>query len=415
MKFTNDIYDYIRSGETTSKKLGLEIEHFVVDKNGNQIGFDLVSSLIEKIGKKIGATLHHTDGYVVGYNTDKYCITLEPSCQFEISINPYSSIKKIKQIYDDFFALWSATFSEHGYHIETYGNLPNVELGIITPDEIPLSPKTRYKYMNQHFSQTGKYGKYMMRASASAQISVDFSSEKDMVRKLRVLQKISPLLMIIMENKTSQTSTLPGAEGKPHLHRIQQWDDIDPARTGFISHSFDDDFGYDSIASQVYNLPLILFSDESKSIYVGEKSAKDLFEEKTIDEESLTDKKKTNIIEHFISMGFFHFRIKKYIEIRVADSVPIDKALGYVALIKGLIYSEENLAKLEKKFESIQSISDINAAIEEIEKYGFDAHIYGAQNVKDLANYLIELSKDGLNSEEKEYPDNVRAFWSNSK
>ncbi|MCR5625586.1 MAG: hypothetical protein K6G11_10215 [Lachnospiraceae bacterium] len=415
MKFTNYIYDYIRSGETTSKKLGLEIEHLVVDKNGTQISFDLVSSLIEENGNKTGATLHYTDGYVVGYSTDKYCITLEPSCQFEISINPYSSINIIKEIYDDFYTLWNDTFSKLGYHMETFGNLPNVELGKITPDEIPLSPKSRYKYMNKHFMQTGKYGKYMMRASASAQISVDFSSEEDMVRKLRVLQKISPILMIIMESKSSPTSTLPGSENKPHLHRIQQWNDIDPVRTGFIPHSFDDDFGYNSIASQIYNLPLILLSDESKTVYVGEKNAKDLFEEKILDEQSLTEERRTKLIEHFISMGFFHFRVKTYIEIRVADSVPIDKALGYVALIKGLIYSEENLASLEKTFESVHSIPDINAAIEEIEKYGFDADIYGGQNIKDLANYLIELSKDGLSSEEKEYPDNVRAFWSNSQ
>ena len=52
-------------------------------------------------------------------------------------------------------------------------------------------------------------------------------------------------------------------------------------------------------------------------------------------------------IEHFLSMGFFHFRIKKYIEIRVSDSVPIKKALYYVALIKGIVYSEQNLDLLE--------------------------------------------------------------------
>jgi protein-tyrosine phosphatase len=41
-------------------------------------------------------------------------------------------------------------------------------------------------------------------------------------------------------------------------------------------------------------------------------------------------------------MGFFHFRIKKYIEVRVADIVPIKKALGYTALLKGIVYSERN-------------------------------------------------------------------------
>ena len=57
MNFVKDISNYIRNGETTSKKLGLEIEHFVIDDNGDQIGFDEISSLIEEIGNKIHARL----------------------------------------------------------------------------------------------------------------------------------------------------------------------------------------------------------------------------------------------------------------------------------------------------------------------------------------------------------------------
>ncbi|MCR5202458.1 MAG: hypothetical protein K6D02_05140 [Lachnospiraceae bacterium] len=415
MTFTNDICNYIRSGETTSKNLGLEIEHFVVDDNGDQISFELISSLIEEIGNNLGASLYYTDGYVVGYNTDEYCITLEPSCQFEISINPYYSIDKIRQVYDEFYKLWKNIFDEYGYHIETYGNLPKVELGIIKPDDIPLSPKKRYKYMDKYFMKSGKYGKYMMRASASTQISVDYSSEKDMIRKLQVLEKISPLLMIIMESKSDIDSILDGERKKPHLHRIQEWEDLDSARTGFISGSLDKNFGYNSMSSIIYNTPLILLTDNSKTVYVGDKSAKDLIKDKTIDNKTLTDDRKNQLIEHFISMGFFHFRVKKYIEIRVADSVPINRALGYVALIKGLIYSEENLEVLEKEFELVDSISEIEAAVEEIEKYGFDAIIYNNKNTRELVDFLIELSKNGLDNQEKEYVDNVRSFWSYSQ
>ena len=86
MCFTKDISNYIRNGETSSKKLGLEIEHFLIDKNGDQIEFDEISSLVESVGNKIDASLRYTDGYVVGYNTNEYVVSLEPSCQFEISI-----------------------------------------------------------------------------------------------------------------------------------------------------------------------------------------------------------------------------------------------------------------------------------------------------------------------------------------
>ena len=39
MGYLKDIYEYVKSGETKRQNLGLEIEHFVVDKNGVQITF----------------------------------------------------------------------------------------------------------------------------------------------------------------------------------------------------------------------------------------------------------------------------------------------------------------------------------------------------------------------------------------
>ena len=142
------------------------------------------------------------DSYPVGYYTGEYSTSLEPACQFEISINPYSDLETIENIYKEFRDIWDPIFFERGYLFETNGNLPLVEKGVITPDDIPLSPKKRYKYMDAYFKRSGRYGKYMMRASASAQVSIDYKSEEDMVKKLRVLQKISPILMIMMENKS---------------------------------------------------------------------------------------------------------------------------------------------------------------------------------------------------------------------
>lgn len=415
MCFTKDISNYIRNGETSSKKLGLEIEHFIIDKNGDQIEFDEISSLVESVGNKIDASLHYTDGYVVGYNTNEYVVSLEPSCQFEISVFPYSDISEIHRIYNDFRALWEPVFEERGYSIKTSGTLPKVEYGIITPDEIPLSPKKRYEYMNKHFLETGKYGKYMMRSSASTQVSVDYSSEEDLIRKVRILQKLSPIFMILLENKNDANSTMKDSPDKSHLLRIQQWDDLDPARTGLLPHTFDDNFGYDSLADIIYNTPLILYPDSDGTVYVADKSAKDLFNLSVIKKAELTDDRKKQLIEHFISMGFFHLRVKTYIEIRVADSVPIERALGYVALIKGLVYSDENLRILDEKLDDIAEDDDIYNAIEEIKKEGFNAKIYHGKTAANWADYLISIASNVLESKDKEYLNNVRTFWNNIK
>lgn len=413
MSIKSEISEYLRSGQSYKRGLGLEIEHFIVDANGDQIGFDEVSRLIYEVGTHLNARIHYMDGYPVGYATDDHSISLEPSCQFEISINPYQDLADIRRVYDTFYSNWQVIFGAMGYRIITAGNLPKVELGIISPDDIPLSPKKRYKYMDSYFQESGRYGRYMMRSSGSAQVSVDYRSEEDMVRKLRILSKISPIFMILMENKADELSALPGVFDKPHLLRIQEWDDLDPGRTGFVPHSLEEGFGYDKMAEVIYNTPLILLTDEGETSYVGSKSAKDLIEEGIIDESSLTPDRRTRLIEHFMSMGFFHFRVKKYIEIRVADAVPIDKALGYVALIKGLIYSDENLDVLEKSLSGIKTTDEIQAAVVAIEKDGLGATIYEDRTAYDWAEYLTGLAARALPDEDKEYLNNVRVVRSN--
>ena len=399
----NDIYEYVRSGETDKERLGLEIEHFIVNEVGAQITFEEITPLIEKVGRETGAKLLYVDGHVVGYANDKYSVTLEPSCQFEISINPYAALDEIEKVYREFRGIWDPIFAGRGYHFVAKGNLPLVECGIITPDEIPLSPKKRYEYMDAYFRTSGKYGKYMMRASASTQVSIDYKSETDLIRKLRLLEKLSPIIMIMMENKTEANSTLPGASVKPHLLRIQEWEDLDPARTGFYLGSFDDDFGYAKVADVVYHTPLILLTDNDVSTYVGSKTAEALFAEHIISEEGFIEERRTKLVELFLSMGFFHFRIKKYIEVRVADSVPIEKALGYTALLKGIVYSERNLDALEKELADIDGLDEIQDAVERIEAGGDQIVIYHNMTAAEWASYLIGLAGNALPEHEKGY------------
>ena len=409
MSLKQSISDYIRRGETDTQKLGLEVEHFVINEKGIQIDFHTISGLIKEVGDSLDAEIIYMDGFPVGYTTSEYSTSLEPSCQFEISINPYSSIADIRRVYEKFIDLWIPVLADKGYTFVVKGNLPLVELGKIQPDDIALSPKRRYIYMDEYFKTSGKYGKYMMRASGSTQISIDYKSEEDMVRKLRLLQKISPILMIMMENKSDPGSTLPGVPDKPHLLRTQQWDDIDPDRTGFVPHSFDADFGYDKMADVIYNTPLILFTDNGKTTGVGSKTAGDLVKEGIIDENNLEPDREKRIIEHVMSMGFFHFRVKNYIEIRIADAVPLDKALGYVALIKGIIYSDSAVTLLSKELEYIKDAAGIQEAVERIERDGFDAVVYNGKTAREWADHLTGVASGHLDEEEKEYLNHVRA------
>ena len=119
--------------------------------------------------------------------------------------------------------------------------------------------------------------------------------------------------------------------------------------------------------------------------------------------EEADDLRKTRLIEHFLSMGFFHFRIKKYIEVRIADSVPIKKALGYAALLKGIVYSDRNLDILEKELSGIEKPEQIQDAVLSIESDGLGAVIYKNRTAAEWISYLTGLAGNSLPAHEREY------------
>ena len=114
-------------------------------------------------------------------------------------------------------------------------------------------------------------------------------------------------------------------------------------------------------------------------------------------------------------MGFFHFRIKKYIEIRIADSVPINKALGYAALIKGIVYSQRNMEILEKELSETNDLVKIQDAVYGIEKNGLDAVIYRNKTAAEWVSHLVDLASKILPDYERDYLDYVRTTGSVSE
>ena len=391
------IANYIREGETGEQRLGLELEHFILNEMEAGIEFEVLSDLIRTVGEKIGARLTVTDGHVVGYDAGDYTISVEPACQFEISVAPFSSISKIASVYEEFRALWDPVLGRLGFSMVTRGVHPAVESCRIHPTELQLIPKNRYYFMDRYFRGTGKYGVHMMRASAAAQISLDYASEEDMVRKLRLLTILSPVLMQIMENKSDPDSRLAERSGK-HLLRTQIWEDLDQDRTGFFPGAFHGQFGYDKYADLLLSRPLVVLTDGETTTYAGERKLPELLSLSDLAEDP---KRQKAVVEHLMSMFFHHIRLKRYLEVRVADSVPVRKALGYAALLKGLFYNEENLKRLEKLLSG--HLIDVEEAVFRTEIQGENAIIYSGKRVYAWARDMIHLAEEALPEDEKAY------------
>lgn len=381
MKNTDLIEKYLRSGCKGEKTeiVGIELEHFVVKKGtGENVGFygkNGVGELIEKVSENFPDKVYSED-ILIAVSNDEYSITLEPSSQLEISIMPTKSIAEAEKIYNSFKKMITPYLEKSGLELITEGYRPKGKA-----KDLELIPKKRYEFMNAYFEKTGSMGKNMMRATASTQVSVDYADEADCAKKFRTANILSPLFSLICDNSKYFEDKLYSGR----MARAYVWENVDCDRCGIVP--FGKEFSFSDYAEYIYEKPAILVFDDDTAVFTDDKPISEIYKNK-----QLTDKE----IEHILSMFFPDVRLKQYIEIRPADSMSIEYALSYAALIKGIF---ADCAPFD--FKNVTS-KDVEKAKAEVIKNGFDADIYG-KKAYEICDMMIDCAKNALLGEEVKY------------
>ena len=395
----NKIVDYIKAGASDKQTIGVELEHFIVDDELKPASYDILKNILLLAAKEGGKVIFEGDN-PIGLQTKDYVISLEPACQLEISMNPREKISDIEEIYKSFTKLWEPIIKDAGYQMITKGVHPLVESGIADPHEFPLIPKKRYEYMDKYFEKSGKHGAFMMRATGSTQVSIDYINEADAIRKYHFACVLSPIFALICQNQSHKGIR---KEWDKNLLRTAIWNDTDKVRCGYFKDSLNRSYSFYDYAKHVYESPLIVGMDKEGKVFYTEKSVKELLVEEN-----------SEFNEHILSMFFPNVRFKQYIEIRMADAMPMDKMLGYAALIKGLFYSEKTLCRLRKEFSSVRNEKDIYEAEEAIMKDGYEANIYGrlgkAKKCKEYVKMIFEEAESNLSTEEQGHLKALKPF-----
>ncbi len=97
-----------------------------------------------------------------------------------------------------------------------------------TRAEMPWMPKGRYAIMRRYMPLVGSLGLDMMTRTCTVQVNLDFASEADMRRKVRVSLLLQSLATALFANS-------PFTEGKPNgflSYRAHIWTDTDNQRSG---------------------------------------------------------------------------------------------------------------------------------------------------------------------------------------
>lgn len=410
------IVAYFESGsKEQDQKLGVEVEHFIVADDGTPFTYEPQGSLpglrdvLTHLLKTYPVIFRNTRGELIGCANEEASVTLEPAAQIEVSIAPFASVGEVVAAYEHFCSALEPYLSEQGAKLVNAGYHPTRKA-----EELTLIPKERYRLMDEYFSDLGTLGLRMMRASASTQVSIDYSDEADAVRKMRIASALAPILGAIADNVT----VYEREEGTYSLVRLAVWRNVDNARCGVIPGVFKPDFGFASYADWLLGTsPIFINVEQSDGTSVEQaefsRSAAEIYAD--------TPMTKADI-EHLISMFWPDVRLKRFVEIRPADSLPLKYLEGYVALIKGLFYSEKSLVTLEHELGVQKDINGqdrwpldeqaIEDAIEAIRTQGFEARFYGDEpkSLRKWEELLFSLARTSLSYDEQHYLDNIEQF-----
>ena len=316
-------------------RIGTEHEKFVFDlKTLRTVSYEQpngIGALLRGL-QRFGWQPVEEHGNVIALLMDKCSITLEPGGQFELSGAPLRSIHE--------------TCAEVGRHLSQVKEVGS-ELGIgllgmgMNPkwsrEDTPWMPKGRYKIMRKQMEHKGKLGIDMMIRTCTVQTNLDFASEADMVKKVRVSMALQPIATALFADS-------PFTEGRPNdfmSFRSHVWTDTDPDRCGTLPFVFESGFGFERYVDYMLDVPMYFVYRDGEYIDAAGQSFRDFLKGRlpalpceipTIGDWS----------DH-VTTAFPEVRLKRYIEMRGADGGPWDRLCALPALWVGLLYDDQAL------------------------------------------------------------------------
>lgn len=336
-----ELVERIASGAKpkTKWRIGTEHEKFgfsIADNRPlpyrSETGGPDILTLLSETARRFGWSAILEGDTLIGLKRGGASISLEPGGQFELSGATLDSIHETCAEIDGHLEETRAVAEPMGAAFLAFGFAPTWSLA-----DTPVMPKGRYGIMTRYMQRVGRLGREMMFRSCTVQTNLDFGSEADMVKKMRVSLALQPVATALFANS-------PFAEGRPNgylSYRANVWGDTDPDRTGMLPFAFDEGFGFEAYVDYALDVPMYFARRGGRYIDCAGLSFRDFMEGKL---ETLPGELPTmDDFDDHLSTIFPEVRLKTFLEMRGADSGPHDRLCALSAFWVGLLYDEDAL------------------------------------------------------------------------
>eukprot|EP00898_Chlorokybus_atmophyticus_P002090 jgi/Chlat1/2882/Chrsp2S04627 len=389
----DDLVQYLAAGckAKSTFRIGTEHEKFGFRRqDGSRMTYEDVSFILNSIAESEGHSRIMENGkYVIGLEWQspdapgKANVSLEPGGQFELSGAPLKTLHETSYEVRQHVELVTQAADQIGVSFLGVGFDPKS-----TREQVPIMPKGRYKIMKEYMPKVGSMGLDMMFRTCTIQVNLDFESEADMVKKMRVGLALQPIA-------TALFAASPFKEGKPTgllSYRSHVWTDVDNNRCGDLPFVFEDGFGFERYVEYALDVPMYFVYRHGTYIDATGHSFRDFLDGKLslMPGEYAT----TYDWEAHLTTIFPEVRLKKFLEMRGADGGPLHRIISLPALWVGLCYDDVVL----------QQAADMVADWTREERAYLRATVpvqglktpFRNGTVQDLAKKVVQLSKEGL-------------------
>ena len=367
--------------------IGTEHEKFGYDKKSFSPlpyeGETSIFSMLSGLRDTYGWEEVRENKKLIGLKRGGSNISLEPGGQLELS---GAIFKNVHQTCNE--------VSNHLSEIKMIAD--NIGAGFIglgaSPDwsenQMPMMPKGRYELMTPYMGKVGTHGKKMMYRTCTVQVNLDYSSEKDMIRKMRAGVSLQPIATCLF-------AASPFFDGKPNGYKSWRsaiWRDTDSSRTGMVPFVYDKGFGFEKWVDYALDVPMYFVYRDGKYLNALGKSFRDFLEGKLDiligQKPSLSD-----WADHLTTI-FTEVRVKNFIEMRGADGGPWASICALPAFWVGIMY---NSGALDEILDLTKDWSDFDREKlnQDVAKKGFEANIRGVP-VHKVCKKVLEISRRGL-------------------
>ena len=383
MDFINskqDLINYFQKGCKTKDQLSIGVEHekFLFDDNSNQrVNFETISKVfnfLEKFGWKPIKEKNNT----IALKRENQSITLEPGNQVELSGAKLKSIHLTCSESYKFLDELREACKKINLRMMSVSFDPFTKL-----QSVPKTPKQRYEIMTNEMPKQGKLSLHMMYQTCGTQINLDYTSEKDFIKKFKLSSFLVPISSAIFAN-----SSIVENKNSGYLsYRSKVWQST--ARAGLPKY-FLENMNFEKYADMAMKMPLLFVIKDSNYLNATGKTFKDFMEGNL----SIVNNMKPTIrdFRNHLATIFTEVRLKQYIEIRSLDTCEWDCHCGGPAFYAGLLYSN-----LDEAYDIISkwNISEVLNAYIETPKKGLNALIEN-RTILEWGKIFLSLARKGL-------------------